>query len=48
MNLFLLRVARQFDNFHPIPQRRWNGVEVICGGDEQNFRQIEWHIEIVI
>ena len=48
LQLLLLGVARELDDFHAVAQRRRNGVEHVRGADEQHLRQIEGHAEIVV
>ena len=40
-------VARQADDFHAVEQRRRNG-KIVRGADEQGFRQIKAHVEVMI
>ena len=48
LELLRLRVARQFDDFQAVAQRRMNRLQPVGGGDEKNSRQVEWQIEVVI
>lgn len=44
-----LRTSIMFINMlHSISKRIWNGIQHICRTNEQNFRQINWHIQKVI
>src|SRR5207245_8733341 len=42
------RVALQFDDLHAVAQRLSNGIKHVGGRDEENLRQVERHIQIVI
>ena len=46
--LFLLGVAGQLDDLHPVPQRVRNAVQGMCGGDEEDLAQIEIQVEVMI
>ena len=46
--LLLLRVTGQVDHFHPVPQGRRHRVDDVGGRDEQDSRQVEGDVEIVI
>ena len=48
LQLLLLGVARELDDFHAIAQRRGNGVEHVRSADEQHLGQIEGHAEIIV
>ena len=48
MNLLFLGVALQLDDLHAIAQRFSNRVEHVGGGDKENFRQVERHVQIVV
>ena len=48
MDLFQFRVAGKFDHFHPVAQRLGNRIHPVRRGDEQNLREIERRIEIVV
>src|SRR5438093_2633554 len=48
VNFLLFCVALQLDGFHAVAQWFGDRVEHICGCDEEDFRQIERHIQIVI
>ena len=43
-----LGVARQFDDFHSIQQRRRNRRQGVRGGDEEHVRQIEGDFDVVV
>src|SRR5262249_40892713 len=48
LDLFFLGVTGQFDDFHAIAERRWNGVEHIRRSDEKDAREIECNVEVMI
>ena len=48
LDLLFERVAREFDHFHAVAQRRRDRVDYVCRGDEQHTREIERNFEIVI
>ena len=48
VQLLFSRVARQFDDFHAVPQRLGDGIHPVRRGDEQDLRKIKRHIQIVI
>ena len=47
-DLLLLRVTLQLDHFHPVAQSPWNRIEHVRRSDEQNAREIERNIQVVI
>ncbi len=48
LQLLLLGVAGELDDFHAIAQRRRNRIEHIGGGDEQHLRQIERYAQVIV
>ena len=48
VDLLLLGVAGQLDDFHAVAQRRWNRLEQVRRGDEHDARQIERDFEIMV
>src|ERR1700737_2690398 len=46
--LLLRRVARDLQDLHPVPQRRRNRLQRVRGGDEEDLREIERNLEVVI
>src|SRR5437016_2411001 len=48
MDFLFLRVALQFDDLHAVTQRLSNGIKHVGGRDEEDFRQVECHVQIVI
>src|SRR5439155_374952 len=48
VQLLFACVSRQFDDLHAVPQRLRDGIHPVRRGDEQHFREIERHIQIVI
>ena len=48
VNLLDFGVARQLDDLHPVAQRLRNWIHPVGRGDEQNLREIERHVEIVV
>src|SRR5262249_62038798 len=40
--------AGEADNLHAVAQGPRNGVEHVCGGDENHAAQIERHAEIIV
>ena len=48
LQLFLVGIAGQLNDFHPVQQRPGNGVQGVGGSDEQNVGQIEGHLQEVI
>src|SRR5207245_348954 len=41
-------VTRQLDNFHAVPQRLRDGIHPVGRRNEQHFREVKRHVEIVI
>ena len=48
VELLFTRIARQFDNLHTVAQRLRDGIHPVRRGDEQNLRQVERNVEVVI
>ncbi len=48
LQLFLLCIALQPQNFHAVLQCSGNGVHHVCRGDEQHLREVVVHVEVVI
>ena len=48
MNFLFLGVALEFDNLHAVAQRLRDRIEHVRGGNEQDFREIESHVQIVV
>ena len=48
LQLFLLGVALQAENFHAVLQRGRNGVEHVGRGDKENLREVVVDVEIVV
>ena len=48
LELLFFGVARQFQHFHPVAQRRRNRIEHVGRGQEQHLGEIEGNIEIMI
>ena len=48
LNLFLVRIAAQLDDFHPIQQRPGNGVRGVGGGDEHNLGEIHRDLQEMV
>src|SRR5208337_5357548 len=48
VNLLFAGVAGELDDLHAIEEWPWNGIHPVGRGDEDDLRQIERHIEIVI
>src|SRR5207248_2465396 len=48
LEFLALGVARQIDQLHSIEQWSWNPADVVRGRDEDDLREIEWHVEIAI
>ena len=46
--LLLLGVARQLDHVHPVEQRRRDRLHLVRGADEENLREVERQVEIVV
>ena len=46
--LLFLGIAVEPDDLHPIEQRRRDGVRHVRGRDEQDFGQIQVHLEVVV
>src|SRR5204862_519617 len=44
--LLRVRGAGERQEFHPVAQRAWDGVERVAGGDEEDLREVERHAEI--
>ena len=47
-DLFVFGVALQFDDLHPVAQGIGNCVEYVRGRYEEDMREIEGHVEVVI
>ena len=47
-DLLLLGVALQRNDFHAVAQRVGNRIEHVGRGNEQDLRQIERHVQVVI
>ena len=45
---FLIDVAGEFDDLHPVPESRQNGVAHVCRGDEHDLGKVKGHVQIVI
>src|SRR5262249_26058675 len=41
-------VARKADHFHAVLKRRWNRVQYVRGGDEENLGKIVFDVQIMI
>jgi len=48
LNLLVLGVAREMDDLHPVAERRQDRVEEVRRRDEQDSRQIERDVEVVV
>ena len=48
VDLFFLRVAGELEDLHAVAERFWNRIHPVRRGHEEDLRQIERHIEIVI
>src|SRR5215471_2885905 len=48
LEFLALGVTGKRDHFDPVAQRFRYSLDVICGADENNLRQIERHIEVTI
>src|SRR5437660_2079398 len=48
LEFLALGVAWQIDQLHSIEQWSWNSADVVRGRDEDDLREIEWHVEIAI
>src|SRR5277367_4276051 len=48
VDFFLFRVAGKLDDLHAIAQRLWNRIEPVRRRDEEHFREIKQHVEVVI
>jgi hypothetical protein len=48
LELVLVGITGQFDDLHPVPQCRGNGVEHVGGGNEHHLRKVERDIQVVI
>ncbi len=46
--LLVLGVAVEGDDLHPVEQRPGDGVDHVCGGDEQDLREVELHVQVVV
>ena len=46
--LFLLAIAGEPEDFHAIEQRGRDDVEGVGRGDEEDLRQVERHVEVVV
>ena len=40
VKFFIIGVARDFNDFHPVQQWPWNRVQAIGGGNEEDFGQV--------
>ena len=48
VHLLLFRIPGQRDDFHAIEQCRVHGPELVGGRDEEDAREIERHLEVVV
>ena len=48
VKLFLLHIAGDLDDLHPVAQRRRNCLHHIRRGDKHHFREVERNLEVVI
>ena len=48
LELLFLGITGNLQYFHPVSKGRWNRIEHVRGRDEQHFRQIERHVEVVV
>ena len=48
VDFFFLCVALEFDDLHAIAQRFGNGIKHVRGRNEEDFRQIEGHVQVVV
>src|SRR4051794_3278639 len=46
--LLLVRVARQLDHLHAVAQRGRHRVELVGGGDEEDVREVEGQVQVVV
>ena len=44
----LLDVSRQVDDLHAVLQGRRHGVQQVARGDEQDLREVERHVQVVV
>jgi hypothetical protein len=47
-DLFLVGVAGELQDLHPVAQGSGDRVEGVGGGDEQHLREVEGHPEVVV
>ena len=47
-DFFVIAVAGQLDDLHPIAQRRLDRVDGVAGGDEHDLAQVQRNVQIVI
>src|ERR1039458_2227887 len=48
VDFLFLGVTLQFDDLHAVAQGLGDRIEHVRGGDEQDFREIETHVQIVV
>ena len=48
LEFFRGRITGQFDHFKPVAQRGMDRVEPVGGRDEEDMRQVEGHVEVVV
>ena len=48
LELVLLRIARQPQDFHPVPESRRDGVQDVGRRDEEHLGEIERHLQVMI
>ena len=48
LHLFLVGVAGQLNDLHPVQQRPGDGVQGVGGGDKEHVGQVEGHLQEVV
>ena len=48
LQFLFLGVAGQLQHLHAVSERRRDGIHHVCGREEQHFRKIERHVQVVV
>src|SRR5690625_4162220 len=47
IEFFILSVARQANDLHPVKQCRWN-IQRVAGGNKHHIREVKIHLQIMV
>ena len=48
MHLLILRIAADFNDFHPVQKRTRDGLKRVCRGDKKHFGQVHRNFQIMV